>query len=248
MSTDVVLRAEGLAKSFGGVEANRGVTLSVAVGEIRGLIGPNGAGKSTLCNLLCGIYPPSRGEVWLEGQLITGMRPNQISRRGLVRSFQVPRLFPEMTVADNLILPYLAQRGRGRRSTHHGEKRVTDLLEVVQLSDLRSLLAGQLSGGQQSLLQIAVGFMVDNVKCYVLDEPFAGINPVIEDTIIELVRTKNAEDRIAVILVSHEMNVVRQLCDSVSVLAEGAVLTEGTMDQVVADDRVIDAYLGRRQS
>jgi len=248
VSTDVVLRAEGLAKSFGGVEANRGVTLSVAVGEIRGLIGPNGAGKSTLCNLLCGIYPPSRGEVWLDGQLITGMRPNQISRRGLVRSFQVPRLFPEMTVADNLILPYLAQRGRGRRSTHHGEKRVTDLLEVVRLSDLRSLLAGQLSGGQQSLLQIAVGFMVDNVKCYVLDEPFAGINPVIKDTIIELVRTKNAEDRIAVILVSHEMNVVRQLCDSVSVLAEGAVLTEGTMDQVVADDQVIDAYLGRRQS
>ena len=247
MSSDVLLRAEGLAKSFGGVEANRGVTLSVAAGEIRGLIGPNGAGKSTLCNLLSGVYPPSRGDVWFEGQRITGLRPNQISRRGLVRSFQVPRLFSEMTVADNLFLPYLAQRGRGRRDTHHGEQRVTELLEVIQLSDLRSLLAGQLSGGHQSLLQIAVGFMVDNVKCYVLDEPFAGINPVIKDTMIELIRTRNSEDQIAVILVSHEMNVVRQLCDSVSVLSEGAVLTEGTLDEVVADDRVIDAYLGRRQ-
>lgn len=247
MSGDAALRAEGLAKSFGGVEANRGVTLSVAAGEIRGLIGPNGAGKSTLCNLLSGIYPPSRGDVWLDGERITGLRPNQISRRGLVRSFQVPRLFPEMTVADNLTLPYLAQHHGGRASTREGETRVTHLLEVIQLSDLRLLLAGQLSGGQQSLLQIAVGFMVDNVKCYVLDEPFAGINPIIKDTLIELIRTKNVDDGIAVILVSHEMNVVRQLCHSVSVLAEGAVLTEGTLEEVIADDQVIDAYLGRRQ-
>ncbi len=247
MSGDAALRAEGLAKSFGGVEANRGVTLSVAAGEIRGLIGPNGAGKSTLCNLLSGIYPPSRGDVWLDGERITGLRPNQISRRGLVRSFQVPRLFPEMTVADNLTLPYLAQHHGGRASTREGEARVTHLLEVIQLSDLRLLLAGQLSGGQQSLLQIAVGFMVDNVKCYVLDEPFAGINPIIKDTLIELIRTKNVDDGIAVILVSHEMNVVRQLCHSVSVLAEGAVLTEGTLEEVIADDQVIDAYLGRRQ-
>jgi len=248
MSGDAALRAEGLAKSFGGVEANRGVTLSVAAGEIRGLIGPNGAGKSTLCNLLSGIYPPSRGDVWLDGKRITGLRPNQISRRGLVRSFQVPRLFPEMTVADNLTLPYLAQHHGGRASSREGETRVTHLLEVIQLSDLRFLLAGQLSGGQQSLLQIAVGFMVDNVKCYVLDEPFAGINPIIKDTLIELIRTKNVDDGIAVILVSHEMNVVRQLCHSVSVLAEGAVLTEGTMEEVIADDQVIDAYLGRRQT
>lgn len=242
-----VLRAEGIAKSFGGVEANRGITLSVDASEIRGLIGPNGAGKSTLCNLLSGIYQPSRGEIWFEGHNITGMRPNQISRRGLVRSFQVPRLFPEMTVAENLILPYLAQRGNGRRSTQDGERRVSNLLEMIQLNDSRSLLAGQLSGGQQSLLQIAVGFMVDNVRCYVLDEPFAGINPVIKDTIIQLIRSKNTEDDIAVILVSHEMAVVRELCHTVSVLAEGAVLTEGTMDEVVADDQVIDAYLGRRK-
>ncbi len=245
MSTEALLRTEGLAKNFGGVQANRGVTLSVAAGEIRGLIGPNGAGKSTLCNVLSGVYKPSSGQVWFRGEKISELGPNQIARRGLVRSFQVPRLFGEMTVVDNLMLPYLAQR-RGRRGMSEARRRLDGLLDVIQIGHLRSLMAAELSGGQQALLQIAVGFMVENVKCYVLDEPFAGINPVIKETIMELIRSRCAADQIAVILVSHEMNVVRELCHSVSVLAQGSVLAEGTMDEVLADDAVIDAYLGRR--
>ncbi len=243
-----MLQTRNLAKNFGGVQATRGVSLSVSRGEIRGLIGPNGAGKSTLCNLLSGVYRPSNGEILFQGQRIGGMRPNQIARRGLVRSFQVPRLFAEMTVQDNLMLPFLAQRHHGRKSSAEANRRLDELLDIIQIGHLRGLLAAELSGGQQALLQIAVGFMVDNVRCYVLDEPFAGINPVIKDTIIELVRTRCGADDIAVVLVSHEMNVVRQLCHTVTVLAEGAVLTEGTMDEVVADDTVIDAYLGRRRS
>lgn len=242
-----LLRTAGLAKTFGGVAANHGVGIDVQPGEIRGVIGPNGAGKSTLCNLLSGVYPPTRGDIWLDGEKVTGLGPKEISRRGLLRSFQIPRLFNHMTVRENLLVPYLARRygRRLRRERRFGEERADRLLESTTLGRLQHLPAGQLSGGQQALLQVALGFMADGLRCYILDEPFAGINPVIKEAMLDLILEKNRAEGVTFLVVSHEMNVVRQLCRQVTVLAAGQVLAEGTIAEVAADDRVIDAYLGR---
>jgi ABC-type branched-subunit amino acid transport system ATPase component len=236
-----LLETRGLTRRFGGFIANDNISLALEAGEIRGLIGPNGAGKTTFVNLVTGVLPPSAGEVALEGASLLGLRPHEIARRGLLRSFQVARLFGNLSVRENLLLPYLA---RGR-SAAEGEVRARGFLAMTRLERLAEEPAKSLSGGQRALLQVACGFMMPELKCYVLDEPFAGINPVIKDAIIELIQHENRSRGITFLVVSHEMAVVRRLCAKVTVLIEGRVLTEGPLDAVAANPQVIAAYLGK---
>jgi branched-chain amino acid transport system ATP-binding protein len=244
MLTTPVLEARNVSHRFGGVWANRDVSLTLDHGEIRGLIGPNGAGKTTFLNLLTGIYAPVSGSVWLETMDITGKTPSQIARRGLVRTFQTPKLFPSMTVLENLSVPTLAAHPwRPRGAASSDGQRAEELLELTRLEGHRDERAQNLSGGQQMLLQIAVGLMVPGLKCYVMDEPFAGINPVLKDRVFEVITHQNRHRDIAFLIVSHEMAEIRRLCSRVSVLVEGHVFREGTMDEIVEDPGVVEAYL-----
>jgi len=239
----VLLETIELTKSFGGLVANDLVSIAVESGEIRGLIGPNGAGKTTLANLITGIYAPTSGEVRMEGRSLVGLRPNEIAARGLLRTFQVGRIFGNLTVRENLLLPYLARTHGGGRA--EGVRRAEEFLALTMLARLADEPAKRLSGGQRALLQVACGFMVRELKCYVLDEPFAGINPIIKDAIIDLILGANKARGITFVIVSHEMAVMRRLCHKVTVLIDGRVVTEGTLDEVAARQEVIAAYLGK---
>jgi len=239
-----LLETKNLVKRFGGLSAVGGVSLAVEPGEIRGIIGPNGAGKTTLINLIGGLYPPTRGEIRLDGEPLAGLMPHQLARKGLLRSFQVARLFGNMSVLENLMLPYLAvPRGiEVGRAADEAQR----LLQLTRLAPLAQSPAKALSGGQRALLQIAAGFMAPQLKCYLLDEPFAGVNPAIKESILELIETRNREQRITFVIVSHEMALVRRLCRRVTVMIEGRVGAEGTLDEVAGKDEVIGAYLGKQ--
>jgi branched-chain amino acid transport system ATP-binding protein len=238
-----LLETTNLRKRFGGLVAVAGVDFSVAAGEMRGIIGPNGAGKTTLVNLITGIYPPDAGDIRLEGESLLKLAPYRVARKGLVRSFQVSRLFGNLSLRDNLLLPYLAQAGGV--GIADGMRRADDFLALVKLTHLADAPAKSLSGGQRALLQVVAGFMIPDLRCYVLDEPFAGINPVIKDTIIELIERENRTRGITFIIVSHEMAIVRRLCRKVTVMIEGQIVAEGPLDEVAARPDVIAAYLGR---
>jgi branched-chain amino acid transport system ATP-binding protein len=237
-----LLETRDLVKRFGGLIATGGVDLAVEPGEIRGLIGPNGAGKTTFVNLIAGLYPPDGGDIRLDGQSLAGLKPHEIARRGLVRSFQVSKLFGNMSLRENLLLPALAQSSDADFAA--AQERATRFLELTRLAPLADAPAKTLSGGQRALLQVAAGFMAPGLKCYLLDEPFAGINPTIKDAIIGLIEQENRRG-ITFIIVSHEMAVVRRLCRRVTVLVEGRVAAEGTLDEVAARGDVLAAYLGR---
>jgi branched-chain amino acid transport system ATP-binding protein len=238
-----LLETRGLTKRFGGLLATGGVDLAIEPGEIRGLIGPNGAGKTTLVNLIAGLYPPDAGDIRLDGQSLASLAPHQIARRGLVRSFQVSRLFGNMSLRENLLLPALAQQSNADFAA--AADRAARFLNLTRLAPLADAPAKTLSGGQRALLQVAAGFMAPGLKCYVLDEPFAGINPTIKDAIIELIEAENRASRVTFVIVSHEMAIVRRLCRRVTVLVEGRIAAEGTLDEVAARGDVLAAYLGR---
>jgi branched-chain amino acid transport system ATP-binding protein len=238
-----LLETRDLTKRFGGLVATGGVDLAIEPGEIRGLIGPNGAGKTTLVNLIAGLYPPDAGDIRLDGQSLVGLKPHEIARRGLVRSFQVSRLFGNMSVRENLMLPALARPGGADAGSAHA--RAARFLELTRLTSLADAPAKSLSGGQRALLQVAAGFMAPALRCYVLDEPFAGINPTIKDAIIDLIEQENRASGVTFIVVSHEMAIVRRLCRRVTVLVEGRIAAEGTLDEVAARGDVLAAYLGR---
>ncbi len=236
-----LLETKDLVKRFGGLRAVDGVNFSVAPGEIRGLIGPNGAGKTTLLNLICGLYPPSGGKIRLDGEPLENLPPHVVARKGLLRSFQVSRLFGNMSVLDNILLPRLVHP----REAAPALEQAWRLLELTRLAPLAQHPAKTLSGGQRALLQIAAGFMAVRLKCYLLDEPFAGVNPAIKDCIIELIESQNREHRITFVIVSHEMAVIRRLCRRVTVMIEGRIGAEGPLDEIAGRDEVIGAYLGR---
>jgi branched-chain amino acid transport system ATP-binding protein len=237
-----LLETVGLTKRFGGLIATNDVAFAVEPGEIRGLIGPNGAGKTTLVNLITGIYQPDAGTIRLAGEGIAGLAPHRIARKGLLRSFQVCRLFGNLSVRDNLLLPYLA---RGGADIAAGTKRADEFLDLTRLAPLAGMTAKGLSGGQRALLQVVCGFMVPDLRCYVLDEPFAGINPVIKDAIIDLILRENETRGTTFLIVSHEMTVMRRLCSKITVMIDGGIAAEGTLDEVASRPDIIAAYLGK---
>ena len=241
-----LLETRGLTKRFGGVVAVDGLPLTVRPGEIRGLIGPNGSGKTTTINLLSGLYRADAGQVFLRRRRIDRLRPHEITAQGVARTFQIPKLFGNMTVIENVLVPAFAELDRGtERTMPEMVARARRLLEFVTLDGLRHSLAKELSGGQGMLLQIARGLMVHPIHLFLMDEPFAGVHPTIKDTIMETIVRMNDEEGVTFLIVSHEMATLRRLCRQVTVMHEGKLIAEGTLDEVANHALVLEAYLGR---
>jgi branched-chain amino acid transport system ATP-binding protein len=241
-----LLETRGLTKRFGGLTAVDVLTLAIEPGEIRGLIGPNGSGKTTTINLLSGLYRADAGEIYLRGQRIDRLRPHEITARGVARTFQIPKLFWNMTVLENVLVPAFAERDRGPgRPLPAIIDRARRLLQFVALDALRHGLAKELSGGQGMLLQIARGLMVHPIHLFLMDEPFAGVHPTIKDTIMETILRMNREEGVAFLIVSHEMATLRRLCPRVTVMHEGRLIAEGPLEEVANHHLVLEAYLGR---
>jgi branched-chain amino acid transport system ATP-binding protein len=241
-----LLEIRGLAKRFGGVTAVSGLDLSVEAGEVRGLIGPNGSGKTTTINLVSALYRPDRGEIRLAGERIERLRPHEIAARGVARTFQISKLFANMTVLENVLVPALAEldRAGARRAPAHIHERARRLLDLVLLDGHRHALAKELSGGQSMLLQIARGLMLHSVRLFLMDEPFAGVHPTIKDTIMQTILTANREEGVTFLIVSHEMATLRRLAGRVSVMHEGRLIAEGSFEAVANQPLVLEAYLG----
>jgi len=246
MSTGLpVLETRGLTKHFGGLVAVDQLSLSVPRAQIRGLIGPNGSGKTTTVNLLSGLYRPDGGEIHLGGRRTDGLRPHQITACGIARTFQIPKLFGHMTVLENVLLPALAALDRGAGgSLADVTERARRLLDFVTLDRLRHAPARELSGGQSMLIQIARALMVRPLHLVLMDEPFAGVHPTIRDIILKSILRMNREEGLTFLIVSHEMAELRRLCQQVSVMDEGRLIAEGTLDEVASDPHVLEAYLG----
>jgi len=240
-----LLETRGLTKRFGGLTAVNQLPLRVREGEVRGLIGPNGSGKTTTVNLLSGLYRPDAGEIYLRGHRIDRLPPHEITHHGVARTFQIPKLFGNMTVLENVLVPALAEPDRrGRRSMGEILDRARWLLDFVTLDRLRHAPAKELSGGQSMLLQIARGLMLRRILLFLMDEPFAGVHPTIKDTIMETIVRMNREERVTFLVVSHEMATLRRLAPVVSVMHEGALIAEGSFEEVANHRVVLEAYLG----
>src|SRR6266436_7258625 len=240
-----VLETRGLTKRFGGLVAVDGLSMSVPRGQIRGLIGPNGSGKTTTVNVLSGRYRPDVGEIHLCGQRTDQLRPHQITACGVARTFQISKLFGNMTVLENVLLPALAALDRGsHRPLAEIREKGRQLLDFVTLDRMRHAQARELSGGQSMLVQIARALMVQPLHLVLMDEPFAGVHPTIRDIIMEAIIRMNRDSGVTFLIVSHEMAELRRLCQQVTVMDEGRRIAEGTLDEVANDPVVLEAYLG----
>jgi ABC-type branched-subunit amino acid transport system ATPase component len=249
-----MLSADKVCKSFGGFHALAGCSLTIGAGSITGIIGPNGAGKSTLFNVLGGLMSPNSGDVLLEGRRVVGLRPDQLARLGLVRTFQISRELGELTVLENMLLAAPAQSGesvwrnfltpaRVRAEEGACQERARTLLQRVNLWQLANEPAKNLSGGQKKLLEIARALMLDP-KIILLDEPTAGVSPLMSKLLAETISSLRAGG-LTFAIIEHDMDIIATLCDPIYVLAEGRTLTSGSYREVVANQEVMRAYLGK---
>ena len=252
-----VLEIENLSKSFGGIHAVRGCSFAVAEGQVVGLIGPNGAGKSTVVDLVSGFGRPDSGSIRLDGEELVGKRPDVISRLGLIRTFQAPREWRNLTVMDNVLLARrrfaneslwrsLTRARRIRRAEQPDRAAVRVILERFQLAELRNELADRLSGGQKRLLEFA-RIAAAEARLIILDEPMGGVNPVLGARIGEAVGHFASEGR-SVIVVEHNLPFIERTCHQVVVMDLGEVIAQGPFSGLRDNPRVVDAYLGMDQS
>jgi branched-chain amino acid transport system ATP-binding protein len=245
--SEPILRTEGLTKRFGGLIAINNLSLSLAARRLHAIIGPNGAGKTTLFNLVSGLLPPTEGRVFFEGREITGLKPHQISRLGIKRTLQIKSVFPQLTVAENLWITGQAGRGflhpfRAATSDRKTRETVERTLAQIGLSSLSGRQAGTLSYGDVALLEIGMA-VISQPRLLLLDEPTCGMSPAeTERTVGKIRELSRAVD---IIIIEHDMEVVFEIADDITVMAQGAILARGSPTEIAADERVREAYLGR---
>jgi branched-chain amino acid transport system ATP-binding protein len=253
---EALLSVEGVAKRFGGLAALQGASFAVAPGSITALIGPNGAGKTTIIDLISGYERPDSGAIRFEGRRIDGLATHRIARRGVVRTFQLTRVFAAMSVRDNMLVGAQKHPGErlhrfpfGRASVRLAEKdareRADELLRAFALADQAEGYAGTLSGGQRKLLEFARALMA-GPRLVLLDEPMAGVNRALGGRLLDKVEQLRREEGTTFLFTEHDMDVVMTRSDRVVVMAEGVVVADGPPSIIQRDPRVLDAYLGRR--
>lgn len=250
---NVVLHVADVHKSFAGLHALSDIDLSVKEGETHAIIGPNGAGKSTLLNVCIGRLRPDSGHVVFDGENLTGKKPHEINQLGVVRVFQTPEIFPELTLLENVMIPVLAKRDGAfklrwfRRFAGENEVRIKaeEVLEDLGIGSLIGSEAGSLSRGDKRRLELAMGLAQDP-RLLLLDEPTAGMARHDTNATIDLLKRIKARGMTKVII-EHDMHVVFSLADRITVLAGGRIICQGTPEEVKADPRVKEAYLGEEQ-
>lgn len=249
-----MIEVKNLHRHFGGFRAVDGATLEIETGSITGLVGPNGAGKTTLFNVVAGVLPPTSGQVFMAGEDITGLPPHTLFHKGLLRTFQIAHEFSSMSCRENLMMVPGGQTGETLWNTWFGRKRIAneeralrakadEVLEFLTIEHLADHKAGQVSGGQKKLLELGRTMMVD-ARIVFLDEVGAGVNRTLLNTIGDAIIRLNKERGYTFCMIEHDMDFIGRLCDPVIVMAEGKVLSKGTIDEIKADERVIEAYLG----
>jgi neutral amino acid transport system ATP-binding protein len=245
-----------VTKRFGGLRAVDRASFTVARGSITALIGPNGAGKTTLLDLISGYDRPDEGAIHFEGSRIDGLASHRIARRGIVRTFQLTRVFAAMSVRDNMMLGAQRQAGEHlhrlvfsraavQRTEDTAHERAEQLMRAFALDAKASEFAGALSGGQRKLLEFARALMAEP-RLMLLDEPMAGVNRALGATLLDGVERLRREQGMTFLFIEHDIDIVMRRADQVVVMAEGRVVAEGPPDLIRRDQRVIDAYLGRR--
>lgn len=249
-----VLQMQKINHFFGGLQAVRHFNLNIEEGELRGLIGPNGAGKTTIFNLVSGFYRPTEGDILFQGKPIAGLRPHQVTARGLARTFQNIRMWNSMTVLENLCISQHFDMGYGlldtilaNRRFVENEKRIRmtamELLEILDLREFANEYPKNLPYGLQRRVEIGRALTI-KPKLLLLDEPAAGMNPSDIDKLIELIRWIRDQFKLTLWLIEHQMKVVMSVCEAISVLDFGEIIAEGRPDEIRNNPRVIKAYLG----
>jgi branched-chain amino acid transport system ATP-binding protein len=244
-----ILEVNQVYKYFGGVKANEDISLSVEQGSIVGLIGPNGSGKTTLFNSIVGTHPIDKGSIKFDGKEVSELPVPVVAKLGLLRTFQQTRIYGKLNCIENMLISNKSQE-KGLLSVFSKiplelNDKAENLLKFVGLYQKRKLRAGDLSFGQQKLLELAMALM-NEPKMLLLDEPTAGINPTLINGIIDRLIKVNKEFGITLLVIEHNMRVIMQLAQKIFCLAHGEMLAEGTPDQIKNDKRVIDAYLGEQ--
>ena len=232
-----VLDVRDVRRAFGGIRALAGVSLAIEPQEIVGIIGPNGSGKSTLFNVVTGVHAPDHGQVRLLGRDVTGWAPHRIARAGLGRTFQIPGLFVNMTVRENLLTAAVHADWKGAGA------RASAVLEELDIAHVADDLARTLSGGQQRLVEFGRVLMQDP-QLILLDEVTAGVHPRLREIILAGVRRLRQEGRTFVVI-EHDMELVRTICERVIVMDAGEIVAQGTFEEIARDEQVVEAYLGR---
>ena len=252
-----MLSVYNICKAFDGIRAVDDVSLKIQSGTITGLIGPNGAGKTTLFNVIAGHYQPSAGQVFLDGEDITGAAPHDLFQKGLLRTFQLAHEFSSLTVRENLMMVPPQQSGESlievwlspskvRAEEALIRQRANDVIEFLEIAHLADEYAGNLSGGQKKLLELGRTMMTD-AKIVFLDEVGAGVNRSLLSRIGDMILRLNKERNYTFCMIEHDMQFIARMCDPVIVMAEGQVLAEGSAIEIQANDDVIEAYLGTGQ-
>jgi len=243
----IILEVDQVYKHFGGVKANENVSLNVEEGSIVGLIGPNGSGKTTLFNSIVGTHPIDQGSIYFEGKEISSLPVPAVAKLGLLRTFQQTRIYEKLNCIQNMLVSSKPENDTVfnifAKVPHNLTEKSENLLKFVGLYQKRNLRAGDLSFGQQKLLELAMA-LINEPKMLLLDEPTAGINPTLINGIIDRLIKVNKEFGITLLVIEHNMRVIMSLAQKIFCLAHGQLLAEGSPEQIKNDHRVIDAYLG----